>query len=127
MIETEVQPETRTAPVADREAPEESHTRSERDLLVPLVDEQEAGRIYDSSIHRWATWGALAGALLLGGLGWALAGGALPVAGLGQWAASGTALATFTAAGLGAAAGGLTGALLALYQIPTRRPTLRGS
>lgn len=94
---------------------------SERDLIVPLVDVQEAGRIYDRSIHRLAVLGALAGALLLGGIGYAVAAGALPVAGLGQWAAAGPALGAFTGSGLGAAAGGLCGGLVALFRLPRRR------
>lgn len=93
---------------------------TERDLIVPLVDEHEAGRIYDRSIHRLAVLGAVAGAAILGWLGWAVAAGSLPVAGLGQWAASGPLLGAFTGAGLGAAAGGLCGALAALFRLPRR-------
>lgn len=99
--------------------------RSEQDIRVPLVDEHEAGRIYDASIHRWALAGALVLGVALGLLGWAVAAGALPVAGLGQWAAGGPAVGAFGGAGLGVAAGGLAGALLALYRLPPRRPPHR--
>lgn len=94
--------------------------RAERDLIVPLVDDQEAGRIYHRSIHRLALLGGLAGAAALGWLGWALAAGAMPVAGVGQWAAAGPGVGAFTGAGLGTAAGGLAGALIALYRLPAR-------
>lgn len=90
------------------------------DLGVPLVDEDEAGRIYHPSIHRWTLLAAVAGAIVLGWLGYALAAGPLPVSGLGQWAVGGPAVGAFTGAGIGAAAGGLAGALGALYRLPTR-------
>jgi hypothetical protein len=109
--------------VTHHDSPRTEHdlpSRSE-DLVVPLVDEQQAGRIYDPSIHRWALAGALAGAVLLGLLGWAVAAGVLPLAGLGQWAAAGPAVGAFTGAGLGVAGGGLAGALLALYRLPPRQ------
>jgi len=91
------------------------------DLLVPIVDEQGAGRIYDPSILRLTLAGALVGAVLLGWLAFAIAGG-LPVAGLGQFSAAGAGAATFTGAGIGLALGGLVGGLVALYRLPPRRP-----
>lgn len=94
-------------------------TRNE-DLTVPLVDEHEAGRIYDPSILRWALWGGLLGGLLLGWLGYAVAAGDLPIAGLGQWAANGAAGGAVAGAGMGLAVGGLVGALFALYRMPPR-------
>lgn len=90
-------------------------------VVVPLVDEHEAGRVYDPSLLRWALWGALFGGLLLGWLGYELADGGWTVTGLGQWAASGTAVGATTGGGLGIALGGLLGALLALYRMPPRR------
>lgn len=101
---------------------EQHHVHSDRDMLVPLVDEQEAGRIYDPSLLHWALWGALLGTVLLGWLGTAMANGDLPIAGLGQWAASGPLLASVTGGGLGIAVGGLIGALLALYRMPALHP-----
>lgn len=96
--------------------------RNERDVIIPLIDEQEAGRIYDPALLHFALWGGLIGALLLGWLGAAMANGDLPVAGLGQWAASGTTLGAVTGGGVGLAAGGLIGALIALYRLPPRSP-----
>lgn len=94
----------------------------DEDLTVPLVDEHEAGRIYDPSLLRWALWGAVIGVLLLGGLGYGLANGSVAVTGLGQWASSGTAVGAVAGGGLGLATGALAGALLALYRMPARRP-----
>jgi hypothetical protein len=87
-------------------------------VVVPLVDEQDAGRVYDRSMLHLALIGAVLAGLLFGALAWALATGSWSVSGLGQFAAAGTAPATFTGAGVGAALGGLAGALVALYRIP---------
>lgn len=96
--------------------------KDDRVVIVPLVDEQEAGRIYHPSLLWWVLWGALLGALLLGWVGFALAEGDWTVPGLGQWAASGTAVGATTGGGIGIALGGLIGALAALYRMPPRRP-----
>lgn len=96
--------------------------RIETDGVVPLVDRDEAGRIYDASIHRWALMVAVPAALLFGWSGYAMATGSLPIAGLGQWAVGGPAVGAFTGGGIGAAAGGLAGALSALYRRPARHP-----
>lgn len=104
---------------AEREAPR--HRDGERPV-APLIDVDEAGRIYHPSIHRWGLVAAVVGALLLGWLGYAAGVGSLPIAGLGQWAAGGPAVGAVTGGGLGAAAGGLAGALAALYRMPVRQP-----
>lgn len=126
MPETEIHVE-RTHPDEDQHHDhdgwmERHHIHSDRDILVPLVDEHEAGRIYDPSLLRWALWGALLASLLLGWLGAAAANGDLSIAGLGQWAAAGPLLAAVTAGGIGLALGGLIGALLALFRMPARHP-----
>lgn len=89
--------------------------------VVPIVDVHEAGRIYDRSIGRFALAGALLAGAALGAVAYAIAAGIWPVAGLGQFAAAGTAPATFVGAGVGIALGALTGALIALYRLPPRR------
>lgn len=96
------------------------HRPLHEDVVVPVVDDDKAGRIYHPSIHRWALLAALVGAIVVGWIGYALAAGPLPVAGLGQWAVGGPAVGAFTGAGIGAAAGGLAGALGALYRLPPR-------
>jgi hypothetical protein len=122
--ETEVRTESGAEQARAGNGQEEIHVEPKRkpeDLLVPLVDEHEAGRIYSPAILRASLWGALLGALLFGWLGAAMANGDLPVAGLGQWAVSGPTLAAVTGGGLGIALGGLTGALIVLYWMPARR------
>lgn len=96
--------------------------RRESDLLVPLVDEAEGDRIYDSSILRWALLGAALGAFLMGWLAASIAYGNLPLVGLGPFSASGEGVAVSTGGGVGLAIGGLAGALLALYRLPRRHP-----
>lgn len=103
----------------DRES--EGRHRVGEDLVVPLVDSDQASRIYDASIHRWGLLAAAVGALLVGWLGYAVGNGSLPIAGLGQWAVGGPAVGAVTGAGIGAAAGGLAGALVALYRMQPRR------
>ncbi len=95
----------------------------ESDLIVPLVDTQQAGRIYDSSLLRFALWGAVAGGFLLGWLAYGLAAGSLPVMGLGPFSAGGNAVAIATGGGIGMAVGALAGSLVALYRMP-KRPVL---
>lgn len=90
-------------------------------MLVPLVDDDKAGRIYDASLLRFALIGAFAGGVALGWLGYAIAAGVLPIAGLGQFAASGVGVGSFVGSGLGVALGGLGGAVIALYRLPPRR------
>lgn len=104
---------------------ERPRSRREEELIVPLVDTQAAGRVYDPSILRWALLGAFIGAVLLGLLCYAIAAGALPIAGFGQFAASGVGVGTFVGTGLGVAIGGLIGALFALYRLPARTPAQR--
>lgn len=82
-------------------------------LTVPLVDAYAGRSFYAPRL----VWFALAGAALFAILGYALADGTLPWPGLGQWAAAGRGPATFAGAGLGAAIGGLVGALLALGRL----------
>jgi hypothetical protein len=89
-------------------------------VIIPLVDAQAAERIYDPSLLHWSLWSAVAGALLLGVLGYALAAGLWTAEGLGQWAASGATVGAFTGTGIGAAAGALGGGLVALYRLPRR-------
>ena len=89
--------------------------------IVPIVDVHEAGRIYDRSIGRYALVGAVLMGLALGAIAYAIAAGAWPIAGFGQFAAAGTAPATFLGAGVGIALGALAGALVALYRLPPRR------
>lgn len=91
------------------------------DIIVPLVDEHEAGRIYDPTITRLGLWGALIGAVLLGVTGYAIAAGSLPIGGLGQWSGTGASGGAVTGTGVGLAIGGLAGALIALYRMPARR------
>ena len=93
-------------------------------LVVPLVDQQEAGRIYDPTILRFAAVGGLLGALVLGVAAWLVGSGSLPVAGFGQFSAAGAGVATFTGSGLGLALGALVGALVALGRPPARAPAL---
>lgn len=99
----------------------EIHRQGDRVVVVPLVDEHEAERIYHPRLLRWALWGALAGALLLGWLGFALATGTLALAGLGQWATAGPVAGAVTAGGIGLAVGALVGGLAALLRMPARR------
>lgn len=103
-----------------QDPPKAQRPTDSRSVLVPLVDEARDGRVYDPSLAIHAAAGFGLGAVLLGWLGWALAGGSVAVAGLGQWAASGAAVGTFTGAGIGAAGGALVGALIALYRLPAR-------
>lgn len=95
-------------------------------VRVPLRDEALGLRIYDGWILLGALVGALTGGLLLGWVGYALSTGDLAIAGLGQFAASGPAVATFTAAGIGVAAGGLAGALLGAWRLPGARRRIPG-
>lgn len=98
--------------------------RTERDVIVPLIDEHQAGRIYDPSIHRYAFWTALGCGLLVGWIGFAVAEGGLAIAGLGQWAVSGAAVGAVTGGGIGLAIGGFVGAVVALYRLPARHPEM---
>lgn len=86
-------------------------------LTVPLVDAYAGRSFYAPRLVRFALAGALGGAALFAILGYALADGTLPWPALGQWAAAGRGPATFAGAGLGAAIGGLVGALLALGRL----------
>lgn len=91
----------------------------ERRVVVPLIDEIASGRVvYHESIARSGLAGALLGALTLGFVAWLVASGLWSLRDIGQFAASGPAVATFTGAGLGAALGGLAGALFAVYRLP---------
>ena len=95
----------------------------ERRMVVPLVNELPHGRVvYDPSMLRWALAGGLAGAVLLGLLGWAVASGLWAIRDVGQFGASGPAVATFTASGVGAALGALAGAISAVARLPSREP-----
>lgn len=86
--------------------------------FVPLHDAPQEHPIYERSLLTFALLGALAGGVVLGWLGYAVAEGGLPVAGLGQFAAAGWGVATFVGAGTGVALGGLTGGLIALLRLP---------
>ena len=113
-------------PVAERAKPDErraaeSARQIERRVTVPVVDEFEPGRVvYHASIFRLALLGALIGAAAAGLLAWIIAAGVWPLAEFGQFSASGSGVATFTGAGIGAAFGGLAGGLTALCRIPAR-------
>lgn len=89
--------------------------------IVPLVDVHGAARVYDPALLRLALLGAALAGTLLGLAAYGLAAGLWPIAGLGQFAAAGTAPATFVGAGVGLATGALAGALVALYRLPARR------
>lgn len=92
------------------------------DVLVPVVDVQDAARVYDRSILWFTLIGLLLGALVLGLLGAAIATRTAPVAGLGQIAAGGSGPAVVASGGLGAALGGCIGGILAMLRLPPRRP-----
>lgn len=95
------------------------------DVLVPLVDVQTAGRIYDPSILSFTRFGALVGALVIGWLAFAIARGSIPVAGFGQFGAGGLGPAVVAGAGIGAALGSFAGGLTAVMRLAPRRPTKR--
>ena len=81
---------------------------------MPLVDEHDGRRIYDPALLSWTLAGALLGSLPPAIVAWLLSHGQ-GIAYYGQYFSGGHAVAVFTAASLGFAAGGLTGALLAVF------------
>jgi hypothetical protein len=87
-------------------------------MPLPLIDTIEGARVYNSTLLRFAILFGLAGAFLVGFLGYALASGFLAIGGLGQWASAGDGPATLAGVSLGAAAGALAGGLIALYACP---------
>lgn len=99
---------------------QKENERSATPGTVALVDEQQAGRIYDGSILRFALLGGVLGAIALAWLAYAFADGIWTIAGVGQFAAAGVAPATFAGAGVGVALGALAGAIVALYRLPAR-------
>ncbi|WP_092994226.1 hypothetical protein [Thiohalomonas denitrificans] len=71
-------------------------------------------------ITNLAAVGGIVGALLLGIVGFTVASGWAPLPYLGQFAAAGTSLAVFAAAGIGFSIGALIGALVAVVRLPRR-------
>lgn len=86
--------------------------------FVPLADAPQGHLIYRPALLIFALLGAAIGGLVLGWTAYNVVEGPLAIAGLGQFAAAGWGVATFTGAGVGAALGGLTGGLVALYRMP---------
>ncbi len=108
---TEQDARTRPTGVRRPERPQEI----ERRVVVPLIDEVASGRVvYHESIARSGVAGALLGAPVLGFVAWLVASGVWSLRDLGQFAARGPVVATFTGVGIGAALGGLAGALIAV-------------
>jgi hypothetical protein len=98
----------------------DQHSTRKPGSPVPLIDHVEGRRVYDNSILRLGLLFGIAGAIVFGWMGYALASGAVAIAGLGQWASAGNGPGTLAGASLGAAACGLTGALISLYRMPAR-------
>ena len=85
---------------------------------VPLIDKNEGKTIYSPALPRLALIGGALGAALFGFIGYALADGIIVISGLGYWASAGPGPATFAASAIGAALGGLTGGVIALFPGP---------
>lgn len=105
---------------ASTRASDRTARRQPGDLTVPLVDMQDAARVYDPSILRCTVIGAVAGALLLGLLLASIVAGSMPIAGLGQIAAGGTGAAVVAGGSIGAALGGCIGGIAAMVRLPAR-------
>ena len=98
-----------------------SSDRTPEDLLVPRLDEQGGAAIFHSSIPWAALAGGIVGGVVSGVLAGMFAAGGIPIAGLGHWAAAGTAPIAFAGTGVGACSGALSGALVALFRLPSRK------
>ncbi|MEW6117463.1 MAG: hypothetical protein AB1553_11240 [Nitrospirota bacterium] len=89
--------------------------------VVPVVNEADGQPVYHADILRLALIGGLIGAAALGVITYGIYRAIIPVPYFGHFFASDLGPALFTGAGIGAATGGLTGALVKLYQLPLRR------
>lgn len=110
-------------PQLTKERAKKQPSKEPANVVVPLVDEREGYRIYAPAMLYFAVLGGIAGAVVFGYLGLALATGWIAVAGSGQWAAAGAGPTTFAGVGVGLAIGALAGALVVLYRLPRRRPS----
>lgn len=91
--------------------------KKDEDLIVGYSDYYQNRRVYSPAIPRFTLWGALLGAMLLGTVSWLVAAGIWPIANFGQFSAAGDGVAAVTGTSVGAALGGLSGGLIALYRL----------
>lgn len=86
-------------------------------ILLAPADVVEGRRVWSPEIPRFAAIGGAFGLALLGGLGWLVGNGTMPVSGIGQFAASGPFFSALAAGGVGAALGGTLLAALAVLRL----------